>query len=103
MSVGPSVLGDLQLSFHQPLPGSIPWTIHSIPFLMTFFLSSPFHYLDLDHPLCHLDPCQLSTIQLPVLKISGDVVLLKLVTSLMGVSFIPFLSLFLSFYLYVIS
>ena len=64
------------LGFGRPsafISSPSPWihTLdHSFHFLLnpTFFHSFSFHCLD--YPLCHLDPCQLSAIQLPVLKIS---------------------------------
>src|SRR5260370_18791223 len=90
--LGPQFLEGFHHSFKRP-PGSIPQTIHSISFLIQH------SFIHSHHPLCHLDP--LSAIQLLVLKIYRDVVLLKLVTSPMGVSFFHLFYFFFHFILYV--
>src|SRR5258708_36530559 len=79
---------------------------HLGPFFVFFFCFNPtsiLFSLPTSSTLPLEDSHRPSAIQSSVLKISGDVAFLKLVTSQMGVPFIPFLSLFLSFSLYVIS
>src|SRR5260370_20816196 len=88
--------------FQSPAPMACPSLVHvhwALGFVRpSAFISLPspwihtsdhsFSFHCLDYPLCHLDPHQLSAIQLLVLKISEDVVLLKSGTSLTRVSFI---------------
>src|SRR5258708_20799211 len=79
---------------------------HLGPFFVFFFCFNPtsiLFSLPTSSTLPLEDSHRPSTIQSLVLKISGDVAFLKLVMSQMGVPFIPFPSLFLSFSLYVIS
>src|SRR5258708_1027389 len=98
--MGPQSWKALVFSFHCPPPGSTPWTIHPI-FPPIILLSIPFPLPGTsDLPL--EDSHQCPPIQLPVLTISGDVVFLKLVTSLTGLFFILLFSLFLHFIIYML-
>src|SRR5258708_10292918 len=84
---------------------ALPLDPHLRPFFafLCFNPTSILFSLPTSSTLSLEDSHQPSEIQSSVLKISGDVAFLKLVMSQMGVPFIPFLSLFLSFSLYVIS